>query len=240
MSDPVSTHFDSIARDRSVPGVRVLYTPFQPGSEITTLCDEILSPEERARAGKIKRPAARDLFIQRRAFQRYCAAHAVQTDLSSVDNPFDHDGKGCPVLAKQPDMHFSFAACKLGFVGAWSEVAAPGVDIENPLAVGDAEKLARNYFTPGEFEIVVNGDTNDARLRFCRLWCLKEAALKSVGEGLPYGLDTFEFELQPESRCIGAPQEWGGPDTFEIHEWGEECARAALVVRCLTNATPGA
>ena len=74
-----------------------------------------------------------------------------------------------------------------------------------------------------------------ARLRtFCQLWSLKEAALKSIGEGLPFGLDAFEFELAPNLRVVHAPPAYGGPRRFsaQVIEGTEICA--ALVIRSLT------
>jgi 4'-phosphopantetheinyl transferase len=71
-----------------------------------------------------------------------------------------------------------------------------------------------------------------ARLRtFCQLWSLKEAALKSIGEGLPFGLDAFEFELTPNLRVVHAPSDYGGPERFDaqIIQGTDICA--ALVIR---------
>ena len=54
-----------------------------------------------------------------------------------------------------------------------------------------------NTFSDAEAKTVESAG-DQARLRtFFQLWCLKEAALKSIGEGLPFGLDAFEFELSP-------------------------------------------
>jgi 4'-phosphopantetheinyl transferase len=45
----------------------------------------------------------------------------------------------------------------------------------------------------------------------------KEAALKSTGEGLPYGLNAFEFELDPGLRVVHAPPDYDGPERFSAH-----------------------
>jgi phosphopantetheinyl transferase len=76
-----------------------------------------------------------------------------------------------------------------------------------------------------------------ARVRaFCHLWSLKEAALKSIGEGLPFGLDEFEFELAPNLRVVHAPPDYGGPERFnaQLIQGTDICA--ALVIRMLAAA----
>ena len=73
----------------------------------------------------------------------------------------------------------------------------------------------------------------DRRQAFFQFWSLKEAALKSIGEGLPFGLDAFEFELDPNLRVVHAPPDHGGPEQFGAHviEGTDGCA--ALVIRSL-------
>ena len=66
---------------------------------------------------------------------------------------------------------------------------------------------------------------------FFQFWSLKEAALKSIGEGLPFGLDAFEFELEPDLRIVKVPTGYGGPERFSAHmaEGTEACT--ALIIR---------
>ena len=81
----------------------------------------------------------------------------------------------------------------------------------------------------------VEGQGGLANLRsFLQFWSLKEAALKSIGEGLPYGLNAFEFELDPKLRVVHAPQDHGGAEKFNAHviEGIDSCA--ALVTREFT------
>jgi hypothetical protein len=55
---------------------------------------------------------------------------------------------------------------------------------------------------------------------FFAFWSLKEAALKSRGEGLPYGPNAFEFELDPSLRVVHAPPDYGGPERFRVPDRG--------------------
>jgi len=68
---------------------------------------------------------------------------------------------------------------------------------------------------------------------FFQFWSLKAAALKSIGEGLPFGLDAFEFELAPHLRVIHAPSEHGGPKQFNAYVVEGTAACATLVIRGL-------
>lgn len=106
-----------------------------------------------------------------------------------------------------------------------------GVDIEDRTRDPGATELARQYFSVAEARAVV-GQGGQVNLQsFFRLWSLKEAALKSIGQGLPFGLNSFGFELEPGPRVVHTPWGYGGPNAFSAHviEGTESCA--ALVIR---------
>jgi 4'-phosphopantetheinyl transferase len=48
---------------------------------------------------------------------------------------------------------------------------------------------------------------------------------------LPFGLDAFEFELEPNLRVVHVPPGYGGPERFSAHmiEGTESCT--AMVIR---------
>jgi 4'-phosphopantetheinyl transferase len=106
-----------------------------------------------------------------------------------------------------------------------------GVDLEDQTRDLEAAELAERFFSEAEAR-TVEGVGGVARLRtFFRLWSLKEAALKSIGEGLPLGLDAFQFELAPNVRVVHAPRDHGGPDRFSAHVLDGTDGCAALVTR---------
>ena len=108
-----------------------------------------------------------------------------------------------------------------------------GVDIEDQTRNLEAVELAHRFFSGAEAN-AIEGVGGLERLRiFFQFWSLKEAALKSIGKGLPFGLDAFEFELDPNLRIVNAPPAHGGPDHFDAHVIEGTDSSTALVIRSL-------
>ena len=221
--------------------VQVLYAPVSHDPEVTRLCSSVLSDAELQRADRFVTQGDRALFMQRRAFRRFCGATVLGSSQPLSQIEFDETENGRPHLAGLPEVWFSFSSCRFGFVGAWSSTHGIGVDFEDQTRDLEATELARQFFSAAEAR-AVEGPAGLANLRtFFQFWCLKEAALKSIGEGLPFGLDAFEFELEPklplvhlrvvQVRVVHAPPEHGGPERFHAHviEGIDGCA--ALVTR---------
>lgn len=210
--------------------VQVLYAPIARDPEFIRCCASVLSPEELSRAERFTRHADRSLFIQRRAFRRYCGALSLGSSEPLPEIVFQETDKGCPLLIGQSKSWFSFSSCRFGFLGGWSQSHAFGVDIADHTIDPSAAELAREYFSPAETRAVV-GQRGRVNLRsFFHFWSLKEAALKSIGEGLPFGLDAFGFELEPSLRVVCAPSDYGGLSGFDAHiiEGTGSCAAIVL------------
>ena len=238
-SKRIIDHFASNTRDLTPAPVRhaahVLYAPVSHDPDVTRRCASVLSDTELQRASRFVSQGDKDLFKQRRAFRRFCGALALGSSqpLSQID--FEETENGRPYLCDLPDFWFGFSSCRFGFVGAWSSTHAIGVDLEDQTKDLEATELARRFFSGAEAN-AVDGAGGPERLRtFFQFWSLKEAALKSIGEGLPFGLDAFEFELDPDLRVVHAPPDHGGPEQFNAHviEGTDNCA--ALVIRNLAR-----
>jgi 4'-phosphopantetheinyl transferase len=209
----------------------VLYAPVVRDPEASRRCTSILSDAERERADRFVTEDGKAHFKQRRAFRRYCGARALGSSGPLSRIAFEETDKGRPYLSKSPDLWFSFSSCRFGFLGAWSSTHAVGVDLEDQTRKLEPVALARRYFSKTEAKAVEGLSGPARRQAFFQLWSLKEAALKSIGEGLPVGLDAFEFELATRPRIVHAPRDHGGPERFDPHviEGTDHCA--ALVVR---------
>jgi len=237
-SDRITTHFDTCARDLTPSSRRhagqVFYTPVSADPEVTRICSSILSKIELQRADRFAIQDHRELFIQRRAFRRFCGARVpgVLKPLSQI--AFKETENGRPYLGDVPDFWFGFSSCRFGFVGAWSSTHAIGVDLEDSTKDLEAAELARQFFSGAEANAIEGADGLACLRTFFQFWCLKEAALKSIGQGLPFGLDAFEFRLDPVLRVVHAPPEHGGPEQFEAHLIEDTDSCGALVIRSLS------
>ena len=231
--------FAASSRDLTPAPVRhaahVLYAPVSHDPDVTRYCASVLSDTELQRAGRFATQGDNALFKQRRAFRRFCGVLALGSYQPLSQIVFNETESGRPHLPDAPDFWFSFSSCRFGFVGAWSSTHGIGVDFEDHTRDLEATELAQQFFSAAEAKAVEGPDGLACLRTFFQLWCLKEAALKSIGEGLPFGLDAFEFELDSNLRVVHAPPEHGGSEQFKAHviEGADSCA--ALVIRRLAR-----
>ena len=218
-SDRIYDHYAAGSHDLTPASARhaayVLYAPVSLDSEVSRQCASVLSGAELQRADRFATQDDKILFIQRRAFRRYCGALALGSSRCLSQIAFIETENGRPLLPDLPDYWFSFSSCRFGFVGAWSSTHGIGVDIEDHTRELQATEIAKQFFSTAEARAVDGLSGLESRQTFFRFWCLKEAALKSIGEGLPFGLDTFEFDLEPNLRIVDAPLEHGGAEQFD-------------------------
>ncbi|MGI9371760.1 MAG: 4'-phosphopantetheinyl transferase family protein [Hyphomicrobiales bacterium] len=195
----------------------------------------VLAESERRKAERFSCENEKMNFIQRRAFRRYCAALAIRSDLPLSKIVFCKTPKGRPYIQEADEFWFSFSACRSGFLAAWSSNAAIGVDIEDKSQNLDPLALADFHFTEDENLQVTTTNERDRQQVFLELWCLKEAALKSIGEGIPFGLRVFEFKLQPTPKLIKVPADIEQLEQFKIDAMKTTDTVGAVVTKYLVN-----
>jgi 4'-phosphopantetheinyl transferase len=234
-SDWVNDVFAAGARDWTPASARhaayVLYAPVSRDPEASKRCASVLSDSELQKADRFVTEFDKAHFKQRRAFRRYCGALVLGSPRPLSEIVFKETEKGRPYLPDLPDIWFSFSSCRFGFLGAWSSNHGIGIDFEDQTRNVEPAELATHFFSEAEAKAVVAA-VGLARLQtFFQLWSLKEAALKSIGEGVPIGLDPFEFELAPNLCVVHAPRDYGGPARFNAHVIEGSGLCTALVIR---------
>ena len=211
----------------------VKYVPVSHDPEVTRRCATVLSDTELQRADRFATRGDKTLYIQRRAFRRFCGALTLGSKRPLSQIEFNETEYGRPYLANLPDYWFSFSSCRFGFVGAWSSTHGVGVDLEDQTRDLEASELARQYFSEDEARAVEVSDGLAMRT-FFQFWSLKEAALKSIGRGLPFGLDAFEFKLEPNPHIVGVSPGHGTTGQFMAHFIGGPESCTAVVIRSMT------
>ena len=209
----------------------VLFAPVLHDADSVCHCASVLSDAEKRRAQSFLAKGGEAHFKQQRAFRRYCGGLAVGSALPLSRIAFETTAKGRPYLPELPGCWFSFSSCRLGYLGAWSSTHQIGVDIEDQTRSVEATDLAQAYFSRCEAKVVEGAGEWPRARTFFQLWTLKEAALKAIGEGLPFGLDAFQFELHPSIRIVDAPRACGGPERFHAYAVEAAGSCAALVIR---------
>ena len=236
-SDRVMNHFVTNSRVLTPASARhvvhVLYAPVSRDPGVIRHCASVLSHTELKRADRFTCKDEQAHFKQRRAFRRFCGATALGSSRPLSETVFKETENGRPYLSESPEVWFSFSSCRSGFLGAWSSTHGIGVDLEDQARNLEAAELAHRFFSETEASVVESAGGAERLRTFYQFWSLKEAALKSIGEGLPFGLDAFEFELAPNLRVVRAPPEHGGAEQYNAHliEGIDSCA--AFVIRDL-------
>jgi 4'-phosphopantetheinyl transferase len=144
-----------------------------------------LSLAERERAAQFHHPRDRDRFVLRRGvlrtiLGRYLAVGPgdVRFSCGRYDKPFldryYHD---------RP-LNFNVAHRRGFALYAVTSRSAVGVDIEYVEPVSDLEDVAAQFFSERELQVLHLVPESARLLAFLRLWTMKEAYLKALGEGL--------------------------------------------------------
>lgn len=76
-----------------------------------------------------------------------------------------------------------------------------GIDIERVRANLSCEKIAKRFFSPVEFEMLVSLPPSERIEGFFNCWTRKEAYIKAIGEGLSIPLDQFDVTLNPRDEA---------------------------------------
>lgn len=169
----------------------------------------LLDDDERRRSERFRFERDRLIFSAAHALLRA----ALAARLGKWKGGFRVDGFGKPELEPPtgtPPLRFNLThthglvACAL-VDGADIGIDAEQIDPSRPLL-----ELAEHYFADAEIAQLRAAGGASRATAFYRLWTLKEAIIKAIGEGLSLPLKRFAFTLEPLSLTIegGDAREW--------------------------------
>lgn len=155
---------------------------------------EILSPDERVRAGK---------YYFHRDFEHFVVARGVLRDIISryinvlPDKiQFFYDQYGKPRLTScETPLCFNLSHAKGIALYAINKMHAIGVDIEYVREDFSTDEIAERFFSANELASLRALPSDLRTVAFFNCWTRKEAYIKALGEGLSHPLDRFTVSI---------------------------------------------
>jgi 4'-phosphopantetheinyl transferase len=190
-----------------------------------------LSADELARANRFGRERDRRRYLAARCALREClsrytglAAGALQLADTPLGKPYVANVAGCFFnVSHSEDMAL------IGVIDS-SDI---GVDLEILQNIDNIESIARQHFSPAEFEAFMTlSETARCRV-FLRVWTRKEACLKAVGTGLHIEPSTLEagLDADPVQLTINTPTGAAQVEVRSIDPGPNALAAVARVLR---------
>lgn len=147
--------------------------------------ENLLSAEEKVRAGQYVLPQIRDRFIVARGLMRQYLSH--YSGEAPEDLVFSVTSTGKPYLATHPHLYFNLSHSAARGVFAVTTAGPVGVDIEAVNDRVDSEGLVDRYFSSTEQQQFSALSPHVKKAAFFNGWCAKEAWVKAHGSTLLEG-----------------------------------------------------
>ncbi len=148
----------------------------------------LLSPDERERARRFRRPADGVHYTVAHGILRRVLAGYLGTAPHSLSFATGEWGKPslvpAPGLSGWPDLRFNLSHSGNALAIAVACEGEVGVDVESPERARHGDAIARRHFPPAEWESLQQRPEPERQARFLRSWVCKEAFAKATGSGL--------------------------------------------------------
>lgn len=151
-----------------------------------------LTMEEQASFAAFAHPERQRSFLLSRVLLRQLLSAHLPADRIR----FTRADNGRLVLAGPAGWHFSLSHAD-GCVAVIVSTQPCGIDIEAPRPVA-IEKIAKRYFAQTETDALTRCSGAEREAVFFRLWTLKEASVKALGEGLANNMSRLAFDVSGE------------------------------------------
>lgn len=171
---------------------------------------DILSPDERARAERLKIPLVRARFVAGRTALRRLLGSYLGIMPQAVHIQYTPHGKPEIANADHGGLQFNLAHSDSLALLAVRRDHPIGIDLEKrrPITDSNAEYIARTAFTPAERDALAQLSSEDYLPAFFRCWTRKEAVMKAHGSGFRLA-QSFTVTIDDTPKVIEADEAVG-------------------------------
>ncbi len=162
---------------------------------------DLLSPTEHDRAERFKFVKDRNRFLIRRGLVRVILSLYLEKLPSAIEFQYGPYGKP-EVQSGEGGMPLFFDTSHSAEIATFAITSACpiGVDVERMMKIPEIERLARQFFLPGETRTLMALAPDSQLHAFYTCWTSKEAYLKATGERIAENLAKVEVKLAPEEK----------------------------------------
>lgn len=162
-----------------------------------TQWQKTLSQDERDRADRFKFELDRKRYVVGRGALRLLLARILDVPVEQLR--FEYAASGKPALAAGHRLPLNFNVSHSGdlILVAVAIGRALGIDVERIRTDLATERIAAQYFSTVECEVLASLAVHARREAFFACWTRKEAYVKARGDGLLLPLDQFDVAFRP-------------------------------------------
>lgn len=169
----------------SSPDVHVWCASLEQSDVQVQQLAQTLSEDEQARANRFYFERDRKHFTVGRGLLRTILSR--YTGIAPNQLQFCYGSRGKPALASQESdntIQFNVSHSQGLALYAVTRDRQIGIDLEQIRPTSDIEQLAKRFFSPREYAVILSLPPTQKQEAFFRGWTCKEAYLKAIGEGL--------------------------------------------------------
>lgn len=176
------------------------------GANLDSRYYNLLSEDEKVRAGKYRFTQDQYVFIKARAVLRILSGEYLQKDPAHIR--FKYGAYGKPYFQDENSLYFNVSHSGSKAIIGFSKHTEMGVDIEKIKEDLDVLDIAGKFFSQSEIKSLTEITKEEQNRAFFRCWTRKESFIKAKGDGLSLPLDSFSVTLDDDIKARLSEIKW--------------------------------
>ena len=193
--------------------VHVWYFSVDDFSHGIDIYRRFLSMEEIGKSNKFKFEKDRILNTLTRSSLRILSGLYLDSEPNAIEFKYGDFGK--PAYNFPTDVKFNVSHSGKFIVLAFVKDSEIGVDVEKIKTDFNVLKIAENFFSTSEIELLHNVEPDNLYKAFYRCWTRKESFIKAKGSGLSFPLTSFTVSVNHKEPKL-LRTEW---NPLEKEQW---------------------